>query len=288
MRTSPYFINPVTVRLELNSITDLYVNTVSKVSYTVGNKGSENETFVIDLTDNRGLLTGYTSFTSTISSNGSTDIIFQIRGSSLFNTVTYNITVRKQGSTNIIVYDSQTIYISPDIAPTCSIVKLVRACDNLNTTSCSEVTWNGQATITFVTELSSISGSAGWNFETSSIHSSPVIINARGDSCTPSAYLTVTDKNSNFARCHFYLGDLNFVENSKQLLSTSEQIAIGIIGGIVGSCLFVTLILGILIYRKAIKPKLADNKINTVKSNSNPHEKKSKTEEQFNNVADLN
>lgn len=63
------------------------MNTVSTVSYTVENKGSENETFVVDVTDNRGLLTGQTSFTHLISSNGSTVIIFQLQGSSLFNTV---------------------------------------------------------------------------------------------------------------------------------------------------------------------------------------------------------
>lgn len=39
------------------------MNTVSTVSYTVENNGSENETFVVDVTDNRGLLTGQTSFT---------------------------------------------------------------------------------------------------------------------------------------------------------------------------------------------------------------------------------
>lgn len=63
------------------------MNTVSTVSYTIENKGSENETFVVDVTDNRGLLTGQTSFTPLISSNGSTVIIFQLQGSSLFKTV---------------------------------------------------------------------------------------------------------------------------------------------------------------------------------------------------------
>ncbi|XP_052084991.1 von Willebrand factor A domain-containing protein 7-like [Mytilus californianus] len=289
MRTSPYFISPATIRLTLNSITDLYKNTVGNVSYTVENKGSENETFVVDVTDNRALLTGQTSFTPLISSNGSTGIIFQINGSSLYNTVTYNITVRKQGSVNILVHDSQTIYISPDIAPTCTVEKLVGKCDALDATSCSGVTWNGQATITYITELSSISGSTGWNFEISSVHSSPINISASGDCCTPSAYLTVTDKNSNFARCHFYLGNVLPIENSKQLLSRSEQIAIGVVGGIIGGCLFATLVTGILIYRKAIKPKLGASKINTVKSNSYPHQEKCDSKEQFNNVtADLN
>ncbi|XP_063436345.1 von Willebrand factor A domain-containing protein 7-like [Mytilus trossulus] len=69
------------------AIRNLYKNTVANVSYTVENKGSENETFVIDVTDNRGLLIGKTSFTELISSNGSTEIIFQIDGSSLYTTV---------------------------------------------------------------------------------------------------------------------------------------------------------------------------------------------------------
>ncbi|XP_071140760.1 uncharacterized protein [Mytilus edulis] len=286
MRTSPYYIYPATIRLTSNSITDLYKNTVGNVSYTVENKGSENETFVIDVTDNRGLLTGQTSFTQLISSNGSTEIIFQITGSSLYTTVTYNITVRKQGAVNAVVYDSQTIYISPDIAPTCTVEKLVGNCDNVNTMSCSGVTWNGQATITYTTELSSISGSTGWTFEISSEHPSPINISASGDCCTPSAYLTVTDTNSNFARCHFYLGNVLPVEiSTKRLLTTTEQIAIGVIGGIIGACLFASLVSGIIIYRKAIKPKLGASKINTLKSNSNPHQEKCDSKEQFDNVS---
>lgn len=63
------------------------MNTVSTVSYTVENKGFESETFVVEVTDDRGLLTGQTSFTQLITSNGSTEIICQLQGSSLYNTV---------------------------------------------------------------------------------------------------------------------------------------------------------------------------------------------------------
>ncbi|XP_063438598.1 uncharacterized protein LOC134719535 [Mytilus trossulus] len=196
------------------------------------------------------------------------------------------MTVGKQGSVNALVHDSQTIYISPDIAPTCTVDKLVGTCDNLNTTSCSGVTWNSLATIIYTTELSSISGSTGWAFEMSSDHSSPINISASGDCCTPSAYLTVIDKNSNVARCHFYLGNVYPVQTtSKQLLTTTEQIAIAVIGGIIGACLFASLVTGIIIYRKAIKPKLGASKINTLKSNSYPHQEKSDSTEQFKNVS---
>ncbi|XP_063438597.1 uncharacterized protein LOC134719534 [Mytilus trossulus] len=87
-------------------------------------------------------------------------------------------------------------------------------------------------------------------------------IDVSGDCCTPSAYLTVIDIRSNFARCHFYLGDVKYVEKSEPVLSTAEQIAIGVIVGIVAGCLFASLIIGIIVYRKAIKPTLEDSKIN--------------------------
>lgn len=69
--------------------------------------------------------------------------------------------------------------ISQEIAPTCTVNQLVGKCDYLDITSCSEGEWNGQATVTFATELTSISGSSGWIFETSNIIFSPVNINAR-------------------------------------------------------------------------------------------------------------
>ncbi|CAG2248625.1 unnamed protein product [Mytilus edulis] len=179
MRTSPYLITPTTVRLKVISTPDLYMNTVSTVSYTVENKGFESETFVVEVTDDRGLLTGQTSFTQLITSNGSTEIICQLQGSSLYNTVTYTITVRKLGSVNILMEESQTIYISQEFPPSCSVQTLVEICDDLGNTSCSEVTWNGKAAISFTTELSSIAGSKGLIFDTSSEYSSPININVR-------------------------------------------------------------------------------------------------------------
>ncbi|XP_052084687.1 von Willebrand factor A domain-containing protein 7-like isoform X2 [Mytilus californianus] len=178
MRTSPNSISPVTIKLKLTSMPDLYMNAVGNVSYILENKGSENETFVIDVTDDRGLLTGNTRFTRLINSNGFAEITFQIQGSSLNNTVTYTLTIREHGSASIVLRESQILYISPDIAPSCTVEQLVRTCDDLDITSCSGVTWNEQATITFATELSSFSGSKGWSFETSSVHSSPIKINA--------------------------------------------------------------------------------------------------------------
>ncbi|CAC5388032.1 unnamed protein product [Mytilus coruscus] len=169
-------------RISGNPIVDLYVNTVGQVSYTLENKGSDNETFVVDVIDDRGLLTGQTTFTQLINSNGFGEIPFQLQGSSLYNTV--------------------------------------------------------------------------------------------GDCCTPSAYLIVIDKNSNFARCHFYVGDIEYVEKSEPVLSKAEQIAIGVIAGIVASCLFASLIIGIIVYRKAIKPTLEDSKINPFKAKENSYPEK--------------
>lgn len=60
---------------------------IGNVSYMVENKGSENETFDVLVTDNRGLLTGQTSFTRTIATGESQEIIFQVQGSSEFKTV---------------------------------------------------------------------------------------------------------------------------------------------------------------------------------------------------------
>lgn len=60
---------------------------IGNVSYMVENKGSENETFDVMVTDNRGLLTGQTSFTRTIATGESQEIIFQVQGSSEFKTV---------------------------------------------------------------------------------------------------------------------------------------------------------------------------------------------------------
>lgn len=58
------------------------MNTVGNVTFILENKGSENGTFVIDVTDDRDLLTGDTRFTRLINSNGFTKITFQILGSS--------------------------------------------------------------------------------------------------------------------------------------------------------------------------------------------------------------
>ncbi|XP_071140122.1 von Willebrand factor A domain-containing protein 7-like isoform X2 [Mytilus edulis] len=264
MRTSSNMINPVHVKLIDISAPDLYVNMISNVSYRVENKGPENETFDVMITDNRGLLIGQTTFTRSIATGESQEIIFQVQGSSEFKTVTYDITVNKTGS--ILQQMKKTIYISQDIPPVCSVDKQSGNCDNTYTNgSCSDVTWNAQATITFVTELKSITGSIGLNIDYESSISTPMKVNVSGDCCIPSAYLSIIDENSNFARCHFYLGEVIYIENkSNSVLSTSEKIAIGVVAGIVVACIVAISIFLILVYRGAIRPKLDALKIDTI------------------------
>ncbi|XP_052084364.1 von Willebrand factor A domain-containing protein 7-like [Mytilus californianus] len=265
MRTSPYTISPVNVRLTLSSTPDLYINTFQNVSYILENKGTTNETFTATLVDNRGLLTGQTYFEETIASNESSEIIFQLQGSSSFSTVTYTISVTRSGSTNTLQKESKTLYISPDIPPTCSVDTLNGHCDNnYGNGTCLDSTWTGQATITFTTDLLSVTGSNGMNVDTSSLLSSPSVVSVSGTCCTPSTYLTVIDKNNNFVRCHFFLGDVIYIDDSKSVLSTAEQIAVGVIAGIVVACLLATLTFVIVVYRKGVKPKLNAMKVDNL------------------------
>ncbi|CAC5404398.1 unnamed protein product [Mytilus coruscus] len=265
MRTSPNTISPVNVKLTRSSTPDLYVNTIGNVSYILENKGTTNETFTARLTDNRGLLTGQTNFEESISSNESSEISFQLQGSSSVSTVTYTISVTRSGSTNTLQEESKTLYISPDIPPSCSVDTLNGQCDNnYGNGTCLDSTWTGQATITFTTDLQSVTGSNGMNVDTSSVLSSPSVVTVSGTCCTPSSYLTVIDKNSNFVRCHFFLGDVIYVDDSKSVLSTAEQIAVGVIAGIVVACLLATLTFVIVVYRKGVKPKLNAMKIDNL------------------------
>ncbi|OPL33826.1 hypothetical protein AM593_06682, partial [Mytilus galloprovincialis] len=50
-----------------------------------------------------------------------------------------------------------------------------------------------------------------------------------GDCCSPSVYLTVIDKTSNFVRCHLYLGDVNISTPLLQTSATLKQVTIGYI-----------------------------------------------------------
>ncbi|VDI79844.1 Hypothetical predicted protein [Mytilus galloprovincialis] len=265
MRTSPNTISLVNVKLALSSTQDLYVNMVGNVSYLLENKGTTNETFTARLTDNRGLLTGQTNFEETIASNESTEIVFQLQGSSSFSTVTYTISVTRSGSANTLQKQSKTLYISRDIPPMCSVDTLNGQCDNnYGNGSCLDSSWTGQATITFTTDLQSVTGSNGMNVDTSSVLSSPSVVTVSGTCCTPSTYLTIIDKNNNFVRCHFFLGDVVYIDDSKSVLSTAEQIAVGVIAGIVVACLLATVTFVIVVYRKGVKPKLNAMKVDNL------------------------
>ncbi|CAG2252444.1 unnamed protein product [Mytilus edulis] len=142
-------------------------------------------------------------------------------------------------------------HISRDIPPMCSVDTLNGQCDNnYGNGSCLDSSWTGQATITFTTDLQSVTGSNGMNVDTGSVLSSPSVVTVSGTCCTPSTYLTIIDKNNNFVRCHFFLGD--------------EQIAVGVIAGIVLACLLATVTFVIVVYRKGVKPKLNAMKVDNL------------------------
>lgn len=62
----------------------------------------------------------------------------------------------------------------------CSVDTLNGQCDNnYGNGSCLDRSWTGQATITFTTDLQSVTGSNGMNVDSSSVLSSPSVVTVR-------------------------------------------------------------------------------------------------------------
>lgn len=268
-RMAEHLIYPVDVKLVIASPTELIVDALTSVPYSVNNMGSLSDTYLVTVVNNRGFSSFNTTATFTILAGESVSSEFQIQGSSVYSTVTYTINIKSMTSGDVIQQQSRTVFVSTNKPPECTVTGTTSNCSlDHNNDTCSSVQWHGYASVVFSSGITSVTTTYGLHLETADFATSPMSVSVRSDCCTTYGYITVIDKNNNMERCYFNPREDKVVPETKSALSTTESIAIGVVAGIVVACIMVVIVIVVIVYRKGIKPKLDEMKIKDLSTRS--------------------
>ncbi|XP_060079489.1 von Willebrand factor A domain-containing protein 7-like [Ylistrum balloti] len=132
------FVTPILVNLD--------TGIPHNITYTLSNLGSSTQTYTVSITDDKGRLIGPISQQQILPPENSTTGNFQIQSPLELEFVTYTVSVKLSGSTDILQSSTSTVMFA---GPVCSSI-VSRKCRLANTKNkCSMSTWSATAIFSF-------------------------------------------------------------------------------------------------------------------------------------------
>ncbi|XP_060084979.1 von Willebrand factor A domain-containing protein 7-like [Ylistrum balloti] len=146
-RMSRKLTTPVGVDLYVTPIlVNLDTGIPHNITYTLSNLGRSTQTYTVSITDDKGRVLSPTSQQQILPPENSTTGNFQILSSNELEFVTYTVSVKLSGSTDILQSSTSTVMFA---GPVCSSI-ISQKCRSANTkTNCSIFTWSATAIFSF-------------------------------------------------------------------------------------------------------------------------------------------